>query len=60
MSTKIQEVTSNVAITVKNEKLSQITEIPGTQATGHFQIKFTSDIAGFTDEPVVHCDVQVV
>ena len=61
LSTKIQEVTSDVAITEKNEKqyvrLQLI--IPGTQ--GAFLDKVTPDIDGFTDEPVLHqCDIQVV
>ena len=61
MSTKIQEVISNVAITANNEKqyarLQQ--SIPRTQQT--FLDKVTLDINGFTDEQVFHeCDVQVV
>ena len=52
-----QEVVSNVAITVKNEKLCQTKGIPGTQ--GIFSDTVTSDISGFTNEPVVQCDVQV-
>ena len=49
-----QEVVSNVAITVKNEKLCQTKGIPGIQ--GIFSDTVTS---GFTNEPVVQCDVQV-
>ena len=61
MSTKIQEVISNVAITANNEKqyarLQQ--SIPRTQQT--FLEKVTLDINGFTDEQDFHeCDVQVV
>ena len=61
MSTKIQEVISNVAITANNEKqyarLQQ--SIPRTQQT--FLDKVTLDINGFTDEQVFHeCDVEVV
>ena len=50
---KIQEVTSIVVITVKNEKSCQ------TATEGHFQI-FFSDIDGFTVEQSVQCDIQVV
>ena len=61
MSTKIQEVISNVAITANNEKqyarLQQ--RIPRTQQ--RFLDKVTLDINGFTDEQVFHeCDVEVV
>ena len=61
MSTKIQEVISNVAITANNEKqyarLQQ--SIPRTQQ--RFLDKVTLDINSFTDEQVFHeCDVQVV
>ena len=61
MSTKIQEVISNVAITANNEKqyarLQQ--SIPRTQQ--RFLDKVTLDINGFTDEQVFHeCDVEVV
>ena len=45
-------------ITEKNEKLYQTTGIPGTQ--GAFSDKVTPDIDGFTDEPVVQCEVQVL
>ena len=57
-STKIQEVISNIVITEKNEKQCQTTGIPRT--LGAFSDKVTLDIDGFTDEPVVKCDVQVV
>ena len=57
LSTKIQEVTSNVVINNKNGKLCQTTGIPGIQGT--ISDKITSDIDGFTDEPVVQCDVEV-
>ena len=52
---KIQEVASKVAITVKNEKLCQATRISGTQ--GAFSDKVTPEVDGFTDEPVVQCDL---
>ena len=62
LSTKIQEVTSNVGITKKNEKhLSEYSTtkyIPGTQ--GAFPGKVGPDIDDFTDEPEFQCDVQVV
>ena len=45
-------------ITKKNEKLYQTTGIPGTQ--GAFSDKVTPDIDGFTDEPVVQCEVLVL
>ena len=48
---------SNIVITEKNEKLCQITGIPETQ--GALSDKVAPDIDGFTDEPVVQCDVQV-
>ena len=50
LSTKIQEVTLNVANTENNEKLCQTTaiSIPGTQGT--FSDKVASDTDGFTDE----------
>ena len=57
MSTKIQEVISNT-ITEKNEKLCQTTGKPGIQ--GAFSGEVNPDIDGFTDEPVVQCDVHVV
>ena len=59
---KIQEVTSNVAITEKNEKqnvkksYSQVYLI----RKGHFQKKLLPDIDGFTDETVVQCYVPVL
>ena len=55
LSTKIQEVTSGVPITVKNEKLCQTTGMSGTE--GAFSDKVTSDIDGFTDKPIIQCDV---
>ena len=58
LSTKIQEVTSNIVIIEKNEKLCHTTAIPGTQ--GAFSDKVTPNIDGFTDKPVVQYDVQVV
>ena len=58
LSTKIQEVTSNVAIIVKNEKLCQTTGMPGSQ--GAYSGKVTSDIDSFTDDTVVQCEVQAV
>ena len=48
---------SNIVIT-ENKEQCQITGIPGTQ--GAFSDKVTPDIDGFTDEPAVQCDVQVV
>ena len=50
MSTKIQEVTSNVTITKKKEKqfVRLQLSIPWTQ--GAFSDKITSDNDGFTDE----------
>ena len=54
---KIQEVISNIVFTEKNEKLCQTAEIPETQ--GAFSDKVALDIDGFTDEPVVQCDVQI-
>ena len=60
MSTKIQEVPSNVAITEKIEKQYARLQlsIPGTQET--FLDKVAPDIDSFTDESVAQCDVQVV
>ena len=49
LSTKIQEMTSNVVITQK--------KCTGTQRA--FSDKVTPDIDVLTDEPVVQCDVQV-
>ena len=59
LSTKIREVTSNFAITERNEKqyVRLKLTIPGTQRT--FSDKVVPDIYGFPDEPVVQCDVQV-
>lgn len=56
-------MTSNLAITVKNEKKTngrQIIQrgIRGTQ--GAFTNKITPDIDGCTDEPVFPCDVRIV
>ena len=48
-------MTSNAAITVKNEKICLTTGIPGIQEI--FSNNVTSDIDSFTDEPVVQCDV---
>ena len=58
---KVQEVISNVSITVENENhVGQIIQlgIPGTQ--GAFLDNVTPDIDGFTDGPFVRCDVRVV
>ena len=61
MSTKIQAVSSNVAITEKNEKQYAKLEISIRRIQGAFLDKVVSDIDGFTDEPVVHqFHVQVV
>ena len=61
LSTKIQEVTKNVAITEKNEKQYVRLQLIIPRTLGEFLNKVTPDIDGFTDEPVVHqCDVQVV
>ena len=60
LSTKRQEVTSNVAITKKNEKqyLRLQLSIPGTQRV--FSDKVTPNIDDFTDEREVQCGVQDV
>ena len=60
LSTKIQESTSNVAITEENEKEYARLQlsIPGTHLV--FSDKVAPDIDGFTNEPVVQCDVEVV
>ena len=50
---KIQEFISNIVISEENEKLCQTTGIPGRDI-------FRPLIDGFTDKPVVQCDVQVV
>ena len=57
LSTK-RQVTSNVAITKKNEKqyLRLQLSIPGTQRV--FSDKVTTNIDYFTDEREVQCDVQ--
>ena len=57
-SMEIQEVISNIVITEKNGKLCQTTGIQ--RNLGTFLDKVTPDIDGFTDEPVVKCDVQVI
>ena len=51
-------MTSNVAITKKNEKqyLRLQLSIPGTQSV--FSDKVTTNIDYFTDEREVQCDVQ--
>ena len=57
----MQELASIVAITVKNEKLSDANyrETAGTQR--EFSDKTTfKNIDGFTDEPFFQCNVQVV
>ena len=52
---KIQEVICHYC---ENEKkLSQTARIPETQEA--FLHKVNADINGFTDEPVVQCDVEV-
>ena len=51
LSTKINEVTSNVLITKKNKKLFHTKGVPGTQ--GAFSDKVTPNIADFTDAQVV-------
>ena len=43
---------------MKNEKLCQTNR--DTRAQGAFSDKVTSDFDGFTDEPIVQCDVQVI
>ena len=49
---KIQEVTSNVFITLLRETKNHVSHrCQGTQ--GAFSDKVTSDVDGFTDEPVV-------
>ena len=55
---KIQEVTSNVAITEKNEKRYVIQQ--GIQGTQGEKDKVTPDIDGFTNEPVVQRGVRVI
>ena len=56
---KIQEVTSNVAITQKNVKqyVRKIIQLGIRGIQGAFSDKVTPSIYGFTDEPVVQCDV---
>ena len=56
-SLKIQEATSNVAITEKKEKQC-VRQIIYTNQ-GHLPKKGTPDI-DFMDEPVFQCDVPVV
>ena len=61
LSTRIQDVTSNVANAEKNwkEYVRLQFSIPGTQ--GAFLDKVILDIDGFTDEAVVYqCNAQVV
>ena len=58
MSTKTQELISDIVINEKNEKQYQITGIPRTH--GACSDKVTPDIDGFTDKLVVQCYVQVV
>ena len=59
----MQEVTSNVAITEKNEKqyMRQIIQlrIPGPQEAFSDEVT-PPDFDDFTDGQVVQCDVQVV
>ena len=57
LSTKIQEVTSNVTITEKNEKRYVRLQL-GTQMV--FSDKVVPHIDGFTDQPVAQCNVQFV
>ena len=59
-STNIQEVTSNVAITEKNEKQNVRLQLSKPRTLGAFSDKVAPDISSFTDEPVVQCVVQVV
>ena len=40
------------------EKMCQTAGIPGTR--GSFSYKVTPDIDGFTNEPIVQCNFQVV
>ena len=60
LSTKIQESSSNVAITEKNEKqyVRLYLSIPETH--GEFSDKIAPNIDGYTNEPVVQCDTVVV
>ena len=60
MSTKLQEITSNVAISEKNEKQYVRLQLSITGTQEAFLDKVTPDIDGFTGEQVVQCDVQVV
>ena len=66
---KIKELTSNVAITEKNENQyvhtcptcwTNFTARYIRDPSGIFSDKVIPDIDGFTDEPVVRCDVRVV
>ena len=57
--TKIQELTSNDVITDKMKNYVRLQlSMPGTQEA--FWDKVTTDIDGFTDEPVVQCDIEVI
>ena len=60
MSTKLQEITSNVAISEKNEKQYVRLQLSITGTQEAFLDKVAPDIDGFTGEQVVQCDVQVV
>ena len=60
MSTKIQEVTSNAAITEKNEKQYVRRQLIISWTQGAFSCKVASDIDVFIDKPIVQCDVEVV
>ena len=57
---KVQEVISNIVITekMKNYAVCQTTGIPETK--GALSDKVSPNIDGFTDGPVVQCDVQFV
>ena len=61
MSTNIQEVIPNIVITEKDDKICQNrdTRDPQRSTQGTFSDEVTPDIDGFTNEPVVQCDVQV-
>ena len=58
-SAKIQELASNIVLIERNEKqyIRLKLNVLGTQGT--FSDEVTPDIYGFTDEPVVQCDIQV-
>ena len=55
----MQEVTSNVVITKKNEKHNVRLQYT-TYTQGAFSDKVALDIEDFKDEPEFQCDVQVV